>query len=167
MEPDRAVAVERLTALLEEDVLTVDEYNDFVARILATTSSGELDLVLAAVPTTMARPLVIVCGSGVVKEVPATLPESIEIRIDTGVMKIDLSKGEIESSVTDIDIEAATGVLKVILPHDAVVEVVEHVSDGGVFANKVKAVKDEPWRPRLLVHVRNQGAVVKLTRARR
>ena len=122
---------------------------------------------LAAVPGATTLPLVIECRTGIVKEVPAALPETIEIRIESGVMKIDLSKGEIESTITDIDIEAVSGVLKVILPHDAVVEVADHVSEGGVFKNKVRAVKVESWRPRLLVHVRNQGAVVKLTRARR
>ena len=82
-------------------------------------------------------------------------------------MKVDLSQGELESSITDLDIEAVSGVLKVILPRDAVVEVVEHIAEGGVFNNKVKLVKEESWRPRILVHVRNQGAVVKLKRARR
>jgi hypothetical protein len=167
MEPDRTQAVERLTALLEDDVLTVDEFNDLVARVLATTSSGELELVLAEVPTTETRPLVVYCASGVVKEVPTRLPEAIEIRIDSGVMKLDLSKGEIESDVTDLDIEAVSGVLKVILPHEAFVEIADHVADGGIFRNKVRAVKHEPWRPRIVIHVRNHGAVVKLVRSRR
>jgi hypothetical protein len=167
MEPNRTLAVDRLTALLEQDVLTVDEFNGLVARVLATTSAGELEVVLADVPSTTVPPLVIVCSDGIVRETPTTLPEAIEIRIDAGVMKVDLSKGEIQSTITDLDIEAVSGVLKVILPHDAFVEVADHVADGGIFRNKVKAVKHEPWRPRIVLHVRNRGAVVKLTRARR
>jgi hypothetical protein len=167
MDAERAAAVERLTELLERDVVTVDEFNALVARALAATSAGELELVLDDVPVVAARPLVISCISGVVKETPTTLPEAIEIRCESGVLKVDLSKGEIESDITDLDIEVLTGVVKIILPKEAIVELEEHVAAGGVFSNKVRAVKAEPWRPRILVHVRNEGAVLKLTRARR
>lgn len=151
---ERAAEVERLTELLERDVIGIDEFNTLVSRVLAATEP-------------LTPPLVLHCASGVVKETPTYLPENVEIRCESGVLKVDLSQAELGSAVIDLDIEMDNGVAKVIVPRDAIVEVEDHVASGGVFANKVKAVKAESWRPRIFVHVRNNGGVLKLTRPRR
>jgi hypothetical protein len=163
---EQEAAVEHLTRLLERDRLGVDEYRDLVDRVLATSTSIELASVLGPYAPTSPS-LVIECRDGVVKEVPTRLPEAVEIRCEKGVLKVDLSKAEIESSITDVEIETLTGVVKVIFPRDAIIEIGDHVANGGVFSNRIRAVKAEAWRPRIVVHIRNDGAVLKIKRARR
>jgi hypothetical protein len=159
----RADAVERLTSMLERDLLAIEEYQPLVERVLATQTSHELDAVMATVPAVdRGETLVLECRSGVVKEAPGRLPATTEVRCESGVMKIDLTRAEIDAPVADLEIEVTTGVLVVTIPRDMPVEVGDHVHGGGVFKNRLRSVRAEPGEPYLVVHVHNDTGVVKL-----
>lgn len=158
----RQAAVERVTDLFERDLVSLEEYNPLVERILATTTDAELTLVLSALPVPAS--LVIECESGVVNEAPRDLPESTELRCMSGVMKIDLSQTLFDALVSDIDIECGGGVMLVIVPRGLDVQVGDRVNNGGVFRNKVRP---GDGAQRVVVHVRNEGGVIKLRHPRR
>lgn len=158
----RQAAVERVTDLFERDLIPLAEYNPLVERILATTSASELEVVLSALP--VAAPLVLLCDGGVVKEVPLELPALTEVRCTSGVMKVDLSRTVFEEMVSDIEIECGGGVMLVIVPRGLDVQVGDRVNDGGVFKNKVRPGGGPQ---RVVVHVRNEGGVIKLRHPRR
>lgn len=164
---EQEAAVEHLTRLLERDQLTVDEYRVLVDRVLTAGNAIELaDALGDLVPTTSDSPaMVLECDSGVMKECPTHLPDTVEIRCLSGVMKIDLSKAVLDSDVTDVDIEVNTGVVKVKLPRNVIIETGDHTGGGGVTKLRVRPVSALASDPRIVLHVRNERGVLKVSRA--
>ena len=161
----RQAAVDHLSSLLERDLLDVEAYRALVDRILAATTDAEVGNVLARLPST--PPLVLRCDSGVQKEAPLHLPAVTEIICRSGVMKVDLSYAELEHPVVDVEIDCESGVMVVMLPRDVVVELGDHSNSGGVTGNKLRLQRLDPDAPRIVVHVRNGGGVIKLRHPRR
>ncbi|HVM53543.1 MAG TPA: hypothetical protein VM262_10130 [Acidimicrobiales bacterium] len=177
MNDHRQAAVDHLSALLERDLLAVDDYRVLVERVLATTSSDELGALLAPLPTLVPVTrdaagadddrLVLRCDSGVIKEAPMRLAPMTEIVCVSGVMKVDLTQATLDDPDIDLDIDCDTGVLSVLLPREIAVEIAGHRSTGGVFKNALRPAAALPGTPRILVHVRNGGGVIKLRHPRR
>lgn len=169
----RQDAVDRLSALLERDELALDEYRALVDRVLATTSDAELDLVLATVPAALpARildvdALVIENGGGVAKQTPGRLAATTELRNGTGVMKIDFRWAQIDGDEIDLEIENGRGVVKVVLPADVQVEVVEQRVGGGVFKHRTHRPMADRDAPLVRLHVVNDTGVIKVIKRRR
>jgi hypothetical protein len=168
----RQEAVDRLSTLLERDELALDEYRGLVDRVLATTSDAELDVILGMVPAALpARvldddALVIENGSGVAKQTPGRLAVTTELRNDTGVMKIDFRWAQIDGDEIDLEIENNRGVVKVVLPSDVAVELVEHRAGGGVFKNRTHRPMARPGAPLVRLHVVNDTGVIKVIKRR-
>ena len=160
----RQVAVDHLSSLLERDLLAIDDYHALVDRVLAATTDAEVGLVLAKLPAK--PPMVLRCASGVIKEKPLHVPAAIEIVCESGVMKVDLSIATFDEPTVDLDIECDTGVLVVVMPRDVVVEIGEQSGAGGVFTSRLQRAEHRPGAPRLVVHVRNGGGVIKLRHRR-
>ena len=169
----RQEAVDRLSALLERDELALDEYRALVDRVLATTSDAELDVILATVPATLPVPLldddalVIENGGGVVKQTPGRLAATTELRNDTGVMKIDFRWAQIDGDVIDLELENNRGVMKIVLPADVNVELVEQRAGGGVFKHRTHRPMADRDAPLVRLHVANETGVIKVIKRRR
>jgi hypothetical protein len=169
----RQEAVDRLSALLERDELALEEYRGLVDRVLATTSDSELDLILATVPAMLPAQildddaLVIENGAGVAKQTPGRLAATTELRNDTGVMKIDFRWAQIDGDEIDLEIENNRGVVKVVLPADVAVELVEHRAGGGVFKNRTHRPMAEQGAPLIRLHVVNDTGVINVIKRRR
>ena len=166
----RQDAVDHLSRLLERDAVTVDEYRTLVDRVLATSTEMELAAVLDTVPARRRDDvLVIECSGGVVKETPHHLPDAIELRCQSGVLKVDLTECGLDGLGDDVelDIDNGTGVLTVIVPRGVPTEIASNRAAGGVFKSTLRPAPEMPGRTRLVVHVQNDTGVIKLRHPRR
>jgi len=160
----RQAAVDHVSRLLERDLITVDEYNPLVERILATSTDVELADILDRLPAPIVDDddvLVIECNGGVVKETPHRLPATIEVRCVSGVMKVDLSLADIDGDV-DLEIDNGKGVLQVIVPRGVDTEIVSNRASGGVFKNALRRQPTDAGAPCIRIHVTNDTGVIKL-----
>ena len=164
MTDPRADVVDRLTELLERDVIDVDVYQRLVERVLGATDNGVLEAVLADLP--VAPALVIHCREGVVKERPDHVPTITALTCDSGVMKIDLSEADFDRDV-DLDVECDSGVMTIVLPRDVRVAIAGREGEGGVLVNRLRAGEAALDSPRVHVYVHNGGGVVTLRHRRR
>ena len=166
----RQDAVDHLSRLLERDAITLDEYRALVDRVLMTSTELELAAVLDAVPARgRGDVLVIECNGGVVSETPHHLPDTIEVRCQSGVLKLDLTECGLDGFGDDVelDIDNGKGVLSVIVPHGVPTELATNRGAGGVFKNALRPAPDTPGRSRLVIHVQNDTGVIKLRHPRR
>lgn len=164
---ERAQAVERLTAMLDADRISVEQFNALVEEVLAAGTPDAIAAVLAVVDAPAPPPpLEIVCDGDMKREAPAHLPPVVEIRCEAGVVRIDLSAASRESEDTDVEIEMVAGVLNVVVPRDVDVRLGEHDGNGGVLRNRLRPPLAEGL-PRIHMHVRNEGGIVTLSHRRR
>lgn len=166
----RQDAVDHLSRLLEHDAVTLDEYRALVDRVLTTSTEIELASVLADVPVRVSDDVLLIeCDGGIVNEKPFHLPSVIELRCQSGVLKVDLTACGLDGfgGDVDLDIENGKGVLSVIVPRGVPTELAANRALGGVFKSALRPAPDEPGRRRLVIRVHNDTGVIKIRHPRR
>jgi len=162
---DREAAVEHLSRLLQQDLLTIPEFRGLVERVLAASTGEEIAALLAEQPEE--PPLVIECRSEAMRDSPRVLAAFTELRCQSGLLHVDLSDAELDVVDIDLYVECESGVMKVVLPRDVPIEVELVHRAGGIFSNKLEKLPVVADQPRIYVRVHNDNGVVALTHGRR
>lgn len=168
---DRTAAVEHLSVLLQCDLVALEDFDPLVQRLLATTTRSELGAILAALPTTvrMTPPerrlndtLVLSARSGVLKlNGRWQLGADTEVHCDSGIVKLDLRNAEFDDTLIELDLDASSGVIDVIVPRGVAVQMIE-VSARGVIKNSIEAASPLPGLPCIRVSARTNSGVIRL-----
>jgi hypothetical protein len=166
IDEDREEAVERLSRLLQQDLLTIPVFQTLVGRVLAATTEEEISALLAEQPEE--PPLVITCDSEMLLyESPPFLAAFTELRCESGFLTVDLTDAELDATEIDLYIECDSGVMKVTFPRDVPIEVEVVHRTGGIFSNKLDKAPVVPNEPRIYVRVHNDNGVIALSHGRR
>ncbi|MEV7603657.1 DUF1707 domain-containing protein [Kitasatospora sp. NPDC089797] len=133
-EDDRDGAVQRLQEAYARGLLSHEELDDRLHRVLTATTPDGLDAALASLPQ---PPAPAAAAPPPVPDSAATLaavtgrirrrgawrvPRTLTVASALGRVRLDLSRAVIEHPVVDIELQLGTGGVSITVPRDAVVE---------------------------------------------
>jgi Domain of unknown function (DUF1707) len=120
---DRDRVVELLRVAAGDGRITADELDQRLEAALTARTLGELAVLTTDLPASAARGasvpagppkdlVTIDCGSGVAKrDGPWVVPRRMEVRVTTGVVRLDFTEATITSPELRIDADVSSGVL--------------------------------------------------------
>lgn len=171
---EHTAAVEHLSTLLDDDRIDLDLFEAATSRVLATTSTDELAVVLAALPPPVRmtpperrldQPLVLETRSGVIKLTSSwQLASETRVRCASGTVRLDLTVAEFDDDLIDLDLDCASGVIDVVVPHGVAVRMVEISGHSGTIKNHIDTTVVLPGMPCLVVSARTRSGTIKLRR---
>lgn len=176
MHEEHTAAVEHLSALLDDDRIDLDLFEVATSRVLATTSSDELAVILAALPAPVRmtppdrrldQPLMLETRSGSIKLRSSwQLASETHVRCQSGSVVLDLTVAEFDDELIDLDLDCASGTIKVIVPYGVSVRMVEISGHSGSIKNRIDTSVVLPGMPCLVVSARTRSGTIKLLRPR-
>ncbi|WP_031063884.1 DUF1707 SHOCT-like domain-containing protein [Streptomyces sp. NRRL WC-3742] len=124
IQSDRDHAVQRVQGAYADGVISLEEMDACLDRVLIARTGAELDVVLAALPAEAApRTSTISAASGRIKRDGAwRVPRFLKVESAFGRVHLDLSRAVIEDPVVDIELQVGTGRAKITVPFGAVVD---------------------------------------------
>ncbi|MET8541067.1 DUF1707 domain-containing protein [Kitasatospora sp. NPDC004799] len=122
---ERDKAVERLQEAFTEGHLSHEEMDDRLHGVLTAKTRAELEPLLASLPEQdpAAVPTVAAVSGRLVRRGPWKVPRAFRVVSAFGRVRLDLSKAVIEHPVIEIDLGLGTGGARIVVPHDAVVDI--------------------------------------------
>jgi len=136
---DRERVVQVLNAAVGEGRITLAEFEERVAGVLAARTFGEVDPFLADLPQQAAPPVREVIelkslASDIKRSGRWTVPRRIVVRNSAGSVKLDFTEALISYPVVEVHLEVLAGETSLVLPPGASVE----ASDVHTMAGSVK-----------------------------
>ncbi|MDQ1051155.1 DUF1707 domain-containing protein [Streptomyces sp. V4I2] len=124
-EDDRDTAVRRLQEAYAEGLITDEELDERLHRVLTAKAQSELVSALASLPEEQpgATSTIAVAGGRIKRRGVWRVPRFLKVESAFGRVRLDLSQAVIEHPVVDIELQLGTGRVKITVPRDAVVDV--------------------------------------------
>lgn len=124
-EDDRDTAVRRLQEAYTKGLLSHEELDERLHRVLTAEAHNELASALASLP--QAQPdttsTIAAAGGRIRRRGAWRVPRILKVGSAYGKVRLDLSRAIIEHPVVDIELQLGTGGARITVPRDAVVEV--------------------------------------------
>jgi hypothetical protein len=165
-------AVEYLGTLLSRDLVELDDFDALVARVLATRTRSDLEVVLAALPAVVTmtppsrrldHPLSFEARSGPMKLAGRwQVAAQTSVRTESGLVTVDLTDAEFDATVIDLDLEVKSGIIDVIVPRGLAGQLIEQTTGSGFIANALDSTAPLPGLPLLRVHARTGSGIIRL-----
>ena len=176
VEPPQAqaitAAVEYTGTLLSKGLVELKDFDALVARLLVTRSQAELELVLSALPSVVAmtppsrrldHPLVFEARSGPMKLAGRwQVAADTSVRSASGLVTVDLTDAELDSTVIDLHLEVGSGIMDVIVPRGLAGQVIEQSTGSGFIANALDSIAPLPGIPCLRIRVQTGSGIIRL-----
>ncbi|WNZ08146.1 DUF1707 domain-containing protein [Streptomyces sp. 11x1] len=130
-EGDRETAVRRLQTAYAEALISHEELDERLHRVLTAEVRGELVTALASLPEEEpgAASTIGAAGGRIKRRGAWRVPRVLKVGSAYGRVRLDLSRAIIEHPVVDIELQLGTGGARITVPRDAVVDV-EGVTTG-------------------------------------
>lgn len=124
----RERVVELLSRAYADDVITEAELDDDLGRVWRATSQAELDAVTVDLAPAPSAPVatpgerITALFSGQEQRLTGTVPRELRLRARLGYVELDLTRARFPPGVTEIDVRAFMGYVKIRFPPDVRVE---------------------------------------------
>ncbi|GAA3505546.1 DUF1707 domain-containing protein [Streptomyces prasinosporus] len=130
-EDDRDAAVERLQGAYAEGLISHEELDERLHRVLTAKTHSELASALASLPEEQpgSTSTIAAAGGRIQRRGAWRVPRFLKVGSAYGRVRLDLSRAIIEHPVVDIELQLGTGGARITVPRDAVVDV-EGLSTG-------------------------------------
>ncbi|MET9773641.1 DUF1707 domain-containing protein [Streptomyces sp. NPDC006367] len=130
-EEDRDAAVRRLQEAYAEGLLSHEELDERLHRVLTAEAQGELASALASLPEEHPGSTATIAAAGgrIRRRGAWRVPRVLKVGSAYGRVSLNLSRAVIAHPVVDIELQLGTGGARITVPRDAVVDV-EGLSTG-------------------------------------
>jgi len=124
-EEDRDTAVQRLQDAYAEGVISHEELDERLHRVLTAKLQSELVSALALLPAEHpgTTSTIAVAGGRIQRRGVWRVPRILKVESAFGRVRLDLSRAVIEHPIVDIELQLGTGRAKITVPREAVVDV--------------------------------------------
>lgn len=124
-EEARDTAVRRLQEAYAEGLITHEELDERLHRVLTAEAQGDLMAALASLPEEPpdTTSTIAAAGGRIKRRGAWRVPRILKVESAYGRVRLDLSRAVIEHPVVDIELHVGTGGARITVPRDAVVDV--------------------------------------------
>ncbi|MDG9719271.1 DUF1707 domain-containing protein [Streptomyces sp. DH24] len=124
-EDARDRAVRRLQEAYAEGLVSHEELDERLHRVLTATARDDLASALAALPAEPPDTTSVIGAAGgrITRRGVWRVPRFLKVESAYGTVRLDLSRAVIEHPVVDIELQLGTGGARITVPRDAEVEV--------------------------------------------
>ncbi|QKW08933.1 DUF1707 domain-containing protein [Streptomyces sp. NA04227] len=124
----RDTAVQRLQEAYSEGLLSHEELDERLDRVLTAKAHSELESALASIPELPDQlpdttSTITAAGGRIKRRGTWRVPRVLKVASAYGRVRLDLSRAIIEHPVVDIELHLGTGGARITVPRDAVVDV--------------------------------------------
>lgn len=153
-EHDRDTALRRVRDAYGQGLLTHEELDDHVQRVLTARTRGDLAPALSALPAEPDSAVTVSAAVGRIRRGRGwRVPRTLTVASAFAKVRLDLSRAVLEHPEVDIELRLGTGSARIVVPRDAVVEldsVVAPMKDTRYRA-RTRTGADGPAGPRIRI----------------